>query len=42
MITPGNPSQRFCWEVKALRADVPPLEVEVDQETRATPIGAAP
>ena len=23
-----NPSQRFCWEVKAIRTDVPALEVE--------------
>ena len=23
-----NPSQRFCWEIKAVRADVPALEVE--------------
>lgn len=28
MITPDNPSQRFYWEVKAVRADLPPLQVE--------------
>jgi hypothetical protein len=28
MITPGNPAQRFWWEVKAVRADLPPLVVE--------------
>ncbi|GLQ89924.1 hypothetical protein [Dyella flagellata] len=28
MITPDNPSQRFYWEVKAVRADVPALQVE--------------
>jgi hypothetical protein len=31
MITPGNPSQRFCWEVKGVRGDVPPLQTEFDQ-----------
>ncbi|MCD6412230.1 hypothetical protein J7K91_00920, partial [bacterium] len=25
----GNPNQEFYWEVKAIRADVPPLKVEV-------------
>ena len=25
----GDPNQEFYWEVKAIRADVPPLEVEV-------------
>jgi hypothetical protein len=24
----GNPTQRFYWEVKAIRADVPTLVVE--------------
>ncbi len=24
----NNPSQKFSWEVKAIRADIPPLEVE--------------
>jgi len=28
-ITPGNASQRFWWEVKAVRADLAPLDVEV-------------
>jgi hypothetical protein len=27
-----NPSQRFCWEVKAVRADIEPLEVEPEEE----------
>jgi hypothetical protein len=31
MITPGNPAQRFCWEVKALRGDVPALRAEPEQ-----------
>ena len=30
MIADGNPSQCFWWEVKALRADLPALEVELD------------
>ncbi len=30
-ITPGNAAQRFCWEVKALRGDVPVLRAELDQ-----------
>ena len=29
----NNPSQPFYWEVKAVRADVSPLEVEVDKTT---------
>jgi hypothetical protein len=28
MITPGNPEQRFYWEVKAVRSDLPALQVE--------------
>ncbi len=30
----GNPAQRFYWEVKAVRADVAPLQVE---KLKATP-----
>ncbi|MFO0889870.1 MAG: hypothetical protein U0790_12105 [Isosphaeraceae bacterium] len=29
MVNRENPSQRFYWEVKAVRADVPPLETEL-------------
>ncbi|MER7251324.1 hypothetical protein [Kribbella sp. NPDC000426] len=29
-----NPSQRFCWEVKAVRADVEPLAVETEKAGR--------
>ncbi|HET7499525.1 MAG TPA: hypothetical protein VFK02_00925, partial [Kofleriaceae bacterium] len=31
-ITPDNPSQRFYWEVKAVRGDVPALEVELRKD----------
>ena len=27
-----NPSQRFCWEVKAVRADLAILQVETEKE----------
>ena len=29
-----NPSQRFCWEVKAMRGDVEPLAVETEKAGR--------
>ena len=31
-IDDANPSQRFCWEVKGVRADIEPLEVEPDED----------
>ncbi|MCB0168681.1 MAG: hypothetical protein KDI79_30925 [Anaerolineae bacterium] len=31
MIDDQNPFQKFYWEVKAIRADVPPLDVELDK-----------
>ena len=39
--------QEFCWEVKGVRADVPPLEVEIDKPDEADaedrePVAAAP
>ncbi|MGH3897914.1 MAG: hypothetical protein ACRDTA_06580, partial [Pseudonocardiaceae bacterium] len=32
-----NPAQRFYWEVKAVRADLEPLQVEVEKSTREVP-----
>jgi hypothetical protein len=33
----GNDTQKFYWEVKAVRADISPLEVETDIPPQATP-----
>lgn len=35
-------SQRFFWEVKAVRGDIPPLEVVTDRELTATPAEEMP
>jgi hypothetical protein len=32
MIGNANPSQKFFWEVKAVRADVPLLDVEIEDK----------
>ncbi len=32
MIGNANPSQKFFWEVKAVRADVPMLDVEIEDK----------
>ena len=37
-----NPAQAFYWEVKAVRADVPPLKVEVEKDAEAVDLDAAP
>jgi len=30
----SNPAQRFCWEVKAVRSDLPALEIERPRQFR--------